>query len=208
MKYAIKNYKGLYIKLNENGAAVTCPKAERGMFEYSKANNIIDSLSKNLKRMKFKAEAVPDIEPKKNKEVVSGIKKKIIETENKEVSESILQWVEKFGVCSDIFDEAVNKVDFLAEELEKLDQEMVDILHIIELEPPKDLYGGWILYKRIWNNRKKRRIVKDEIIIIKNVLEKIDPSCLKRSRVQKAIEGLFKRKYTYRVIEEDQEDVM
>ena len=88
-------------------------------------------------------------------------------------------------------------------ELDRLDQELIDILHNIELESSKDLYGDWILYKRVRNNRKKRRVLKDEILIIKNVLEKIDPSCLNRSRIQKAIDGLFKRKYTYRIVEEE-----
>lgn len=37
MKYAIKNYKNLYIKLNENGKAITCSEPEKGLFEFSKA---------------------------------------------------------------------------------------------------------------------------------------------------------------------------
>lgn len=203
MKYVIRNHKNIYIRLNENGKAVTCSESEAGLFEFSKAKNISRTLPKNLERLKFYVDAVPDIQPKINKDIVAGIKKKIIETNNKEVSENILSWVEKFGKCSDIFNDAVKRTDVLAMELDRLDQEMIDILHNIELESSKDLYGGWILYKRIRNNRKKRRVLKDEILIIKNVLEKIDPSCLNRSRIQKAIDGLFKRKYTYRIVEEE-----
>ena len=203
MKYVIKNSKNVYIRLNENGKAVTCQRSEAGLFEFSKAKNISRALPKSLQWLKFKVEAVPDIQPKENKEIVSGIKKKIIETYDKEVSENILSWVDKFGICSDIFDEAVKRIDALAMELDRLDQELIDILHNIELESSKDLYGDWILYKRVRNNRKKRRVLKDEILIIKNVLEKIDPSCLNRSRIQKAIDGLFKRKYTYRIVEEE-----
>lgn len=55
---------------------------------------------------------------------------------------------------------------------------MLDILHSIEFEPPKDLYGGWQIYKAIWENRKRRRDIKDETLIINNVLEEIKPECL------------------------------
>lgn len=40
MNYVIKNYKDVYIRLNQNGAPVTCAEHEKGLFEYSKAENI------------------------------------------------------------------------------------------------------------------------------------------------------------------------
>lgn len=49
MDYVIKSRKGIYIKLDENGAPVTCPEHEKGIFEYSKATNIAKSLKKSLK---------------------------------------------------------------------------------------------------------------------------------------------------------------
>ena len=84
----------------------------------------------------------------------------------------------------------------------------MDILHIIEIEKAKDLYGGWILYSILRKNRKKRREIKDEIIIVENVLKELDPTCLQRENVKKAIKGLIGRKYTFRIIEEGSLDGM
>lgn len=61
MDYVIKNHKNVYIKLNQNGKAITCSESERGTFEESKAKNIIGSLPKTLKRLNFKVEPIPDI---------------------------------------------------------------------------------------------------------------------------------------------------
>lgn len=86
-------------------------------------------------------------------------------------------------------------------ELENCDNELLDILHSIELETPKDLYGGWQMYKTIRENRKRRRNIKDETLIINDVLEEIKPDCLDRERIKRAVDGLIGRKYTFRVIE-------
>lgn len=68
----------------------------------------------------------------------------------------------------------------------------------------KDLFGGWKLYKQIRDNRKQRRDLKDEILIVKNVLREItDDSCFQRKRIKRAIDGLFTRKYAFRVVEEE-----
>ena len=120
------------------------------------------------------------------------------------LSENIIRWVDKFGICSDIFEEAKQREDELIQELYQADQEFVDILHIIEIEKSKDLYGGWQEYKRIRENRERRRTIKDELLIVENILKEINPSCLQRERVQKAIDGLLNRKYTFRVIETDE----
>lgn len=61
MNYVIKNHKDVYIRLNQNGAPVTCSEHEKGLFEYSKAENILNSLPKTLKRLNFKVETIPDI---------------------------------------------------------------------------------------------------------------------------------------------------
>lgn len=85
------------------------------------------------------------------------------------------------------------------------DKELIDILHIIEIEKPKDMFSGWKLYKYIKNNRIERRNMKDELLIVENVLEQVkNISCFHREKIQKAIDGLFTRKYTFRIIEEEE----
>ncbi len=66
------------------------------------------------------------------------------------------------------------------------------------------MYSAWLLYKKIRENRRNRRQLKDEMLIIHNVLKEIDDTKISRERTQKAIDGLFDRKYTYRVVEVDE----
>lgn len=205
LDYVIKNHKNVFIRLDKNGTPITCPEHEKALFEFSKANNILKSMPKTLKRQNFKVEPIPEIMPQTNKEVIETIKQTVIENGDYELSESVSRWIDRFGECFDVFDNAKQILQSLKSGLENKDKELLDILHSIELEPPKDLYNGWKLYKRIRENRKSRRTIKDEILIIENVLEKINPSysCLQREQIQKAIDGLFTRKYKFRIVEED-----
>lgn len=204
MDYVIKNHKNLYIKLNKNGTPVTCTENEKALFEQSKAKNLLDSLPKTLRRFNFKVEAIPEI--KQNKKVI-GVKES--KREEYVPSENITCWIEKFGKCGDILGEANEREKQLLIALKKNDEELIDILHIIEIEKSKDMFTGWQLYKRIKNNRVKRRNMKDELLIVENVLEQIkDISYFRRERIKKSIDGLFARKYTFRVIEEEKENVV
>lgn len=209
MNYVIKNHKNVYIRLNKNGAAVTCTEQKRALFDESKAKNILDGLPKTLKRLNFKVVAIPDITPQINKEVVNIVKKSVIENSSYEVAENVTRWIDQFGSCYDVIKNAEQILKTLIVELEGCDKKLLDILHRIEIEPPKDLYGGWQIYKAIRENRRKRRNIKDETLIINNVLEKINPSCLNRDQIKKAVDGLIGRKYRFRFIEEEEtENVM
>ncbi len=198
----IKNQKNVYIKLNKNGQPITCPESCKSLFEYSKAKNICDSLPKTLKKLKFKVEAIPDLITSKE------IGKKTIQNQDYIPSENITRWVDKFGVCADILNEAKQREKDLINELENSDKELLNILHSIELEKPKDMYGGWQEYKQMKINREKRRNLKDELLIVENVLREINPDCIQRERVQKAIDGLLNRKYSFRIVEEVEENAV
>lgn len=206
MNYVIKNSKGLYVKLDGNGTPTTCAKNDSTLFEFSKAKNIIDHLPKTMRKFHFKVEPVPEItgdDNKVNKEK-TVISNDSVLREEYILSESVTRWIEKFGTCEDVFVEADEREKQLLSDLRKSDEELMDILHIIEIQKPKDLYGGWLLYKQIKNNRKKRRDIKDELIIVENVLGTIkNTSCLHRKNIKRAIEGLYDRKYTFRVVEEE-----
>jgi len=154
--YVIKNQKNVYIKLNERGEPVTCPEYEKGIFEYTKARNIVESLKKTLKRLNFSVEPVPNTDVQMGTNTAQAAcsdteqtiqsnrrskteKKNVIESENYELPESISVWIEKFGTCSDILSEAKQRREILVDELNKTDDKLLDILHEIELEPSKDL---------------------------------------------------------------------
>ena len=198
----IKNSRNVYIKLDGNGTATTCSESQKGLFPEAKAKNIIAALPKRLQKMSFYTEAIPDIPQK------TPLQKIIEGGNNSNVSEEILAWVDKFGKCSDIFSEARQRSDNLIDDLRQIDNKILDLLHIIELENSKDMYHGWLIYKEIKDNREKRRKIKDELLIINNVLRDIKPECVQRERIQKAIDGLFARKYTYRIVEGDETNVV
>lgn len=187
MNYVIRNHKNLYIRLNQNGRPVTCAEHEKALFEQSKAKNILDSLPKTLRKLKFKEVAIPDIQQHKK-----TIGEKDSKREDYVPTENITRWVEKLGKCGDILNEAEETERQLIDNLKNNDKELIDILHIIEIEKPKDMFSGWKLYKCIRNNRIERRSMKDELLIVENVLEQVkNISCFHREKIQKAIPSLM-----------------
>lgn len=200
MDYVIRNNRNCYIRLDENGMAVSCSESRKSVFTEAKAKNILKGLPKGLQNMHFQVEAIPDIPQK------TPLQKAIENSKTNTASTEILSWVDKFGKCSDILSEAKDRSKTLIDNLHQVDDKIMDLLHIIELENSKDMYHGWLIYKEIKENREKRRRIKDELLIIDNVLRDIKPECVQRERIQKAIDGLFTRKYTYRIIEEGEED--
>lgn len=118
------------------------------------------------------------------------------------VSNEILGWVEKFGICDDILKEAQKRKDELNKALSEIDREFINIIHEIEFEGKIDLYGGWRERNRLKENREKRRHIKDELLVISSVV-KMDFRNLDRNTVNKVVAGLAKRKFTFRVVEED-----
>lgn len=201
MDYVIKNHKNVYIRLNKNGTPVTCAEHEKTLFEYSKAKNILDGLPKTLRRLKFKVDPIPDIAPKEEKKKDSD--KKVIENDSYIVSDEILGWVEKFGICDDILKEAQKRKDELNKALSEIDKEFINIIHEIEFEGKIDLYGGWQERNKLKENREKRRHIKDELLVISSVV-KMDFRNLDRNTINKVVAGLTKRKFTFRVVEEDE----
>ena len=201
MDYVIKNHKNVYIRLNKNGTPVTCAEHEKSLFEYSKAKNILDGLPKTLKRLNFKVDPIPDILPKKEEK--EDLDKKIIESNNYIVSDEILGWIDKFGICDDILKEAQKRKEELNKALSEIDKEFSNIIHEIEFEGKIDLYGGWQERNKVKENREKRRVIKDELTIISNVL-RMDFRNLDKGVINKAVIGLAKRKFAYRVVEEEE----
>ena len=201
MDYVIRNNKNVYIRINGNGKPVTCTENERFLFEYSKAKNILDSLPKTLKRLKFKVDPIPDILHTNDADVKA--ERKIIQSQDYIVSDNLSQWIEKFGICDDILKEAQKRRDELYRELSNVDKQFVNLVHKIEFEGKVDLYGGWQERNQIKANREKRRCIKDELLVISSVL-KMDFRNLDRNILAKVVAGLGNRKFTYRIVEEEE----
>lgn len=110
-------------------------------------------------------------------------------------------------MCDDIIKEARERKAELITELSNVDKEISNIIHQIELEDSVDLYRGWLERNQIKVARERRRVIKDELIIISSVL-KADFRNLDRNNVRKSVEGLSTRKFTLRIIEDGDEDAL
>ena len=197
LDYIIRNKSGLYVKLNENGTPETCNESQRGLFEYSKANNICNSLPKQLKKFNFFVEAVPEIQPKIDEQ-------NVITTNTYEPSDNVTRWINELGRCEDILSEASNRYEELNGELSDVDLKLQDILHNIELCNKCDMYTAWETINCIRELRKKRREIKDEKLVLSGIKTQ-GITYLNRTSVKKCVDGLSKRKYRIRIVEEEEE---
>ena len=197
LDYIIRNKSGLYVKLNENGTPETCNESQRGLFECSKANNICNSLPKQLKKFNFFVEAVPEIQPKIDEQ-------NVITTNTYEPSDNVTRWINELGRCEDILSEANNRYDELNGELSDVDLKLQDILHNIELCNKCDMYTAWETINCIRELRKKRREIKDEKLVLSGIKTQ-GITYLNRTSVKKCVDGLSKRKYRIRIVEEEEE---
>lgn len=186
--------------MNKNGTPITCAEHEKTLFEYSKAKNIIDNIPKTLRKLKFKVESVSDFIINENAE--ENLEKKVIASDNYTVSDNILQWVEKFGICDDILKEAQKRKNELNKTISNYDKAINNWLHEVELEKKKNACGGYLKYRDIKDIVDKRRKAKDEWMIINNIL-RMDFRNLDREVVNKAVIGLANRKFTYRIVEDE-----
>ena len=196
MDYIIRNSGGLYIKLNENGSPVTCSESQKGLFECSKANNICNSLPKQLKKFKFFVETVPEIQPKKEQNVII--------TNTYKPSENVTRWIEKLGRLEDVLTEVSERDEELNGELSDVDLKLQDLLHTIEFSDKCDMYKSWQMINEIRDLRKQRRDIKDEKLVLSGIKSQ-GITYLSRNSVQKCVDGLSKRKYRIRIVEEDEE---
>ena len=196
LDYVIRNG-AIFIKLNESGKAVTCAESQKGLFEYSKAKNICASLPKTLKKMNFKVEAIPEIQPKVEEQ-------KVVITNTYIPSENVTRWIEKLGQIEDVLTEVSERDEELNEELSDIDLKLQDILHNIEFSDKCDMYKSWQIINEIRQLRKQRREIKDEKLVLSGIKSQ-GISYLSRSSVQKCVDGLSKRKYRIRIVEEEEE---
>ena len=196
MDYVIRNG-AIFIKLNDSGAPVTCAESQKGLFEYSKAKNICASLPKTLKKMNFRVEAIPEIQAKVENQ-------KVITTNTYVPSEKVTRWIDKLGQLEDVLNEADKRNDELNGELSDVDLKLQDILHTIELSDKCDMYKSWQMINEIRDLRKQRRNIKDEKLVLSGIKSQ-GITYLSRSSIQKCVDGLSKRKYSIRIIEEDEE---
>ena len=148
--------------------------------------------------MNFRVEAIPEIQAKVENQ-------KVITTNTYVPSEKVTRWIDKLGQLEDVLNEADKRNDELNGELSDVDLKLQDILHTIELSDKCDMYKSWQMINEIRDLRKQRRNIKDEKLVLSGIKSQ-GISYLSRSSVQKCVDGLSKRKYKLRIVEEDEYD--
>lgn len=208
MYCVVKNKKGLYIRLNENGKAVTCCESDKMLFEEHKAKNILAGLPKTLQKLGFKIEFVPEIGgvrnniDNNNNVNDSDNNKGYIQNKNYSPPEEVTRWIEKIGVCDEIIQEARKRKSELLIALSDVDKQLSNLIHSIEFTNKIDMYGAW--RERMYQNKllEKRRHIKDELIILTDIL-KMDFRYLNKETVSKSVKGLSNRKFSLRIVEDE-----
>ena len=80
----------------------------------------------------------------------------------------------------------------------------VGVSDTIELSDKCDMYKSWQMINEIRDLRKQRRNIKDEKIVLSGIKSQ-GISYLSRNSVQKCVDGLSKRKYRTRIVEEEED---
>lgn len=222
----IENGSGVYICLDENGQPMTCSKVYRQIFTEKKAKSILKNIPKKLRRFNFQVvesgetdsnaenkiqtnpnreHEAPIILEKSAEDVVAKTKKTIVSSDYAP-SKNITRWIEKFGSCEQVVCEAKTRLGELKVKRGIVDRKTIDILHSVELEKDLDLYHGWLLYKQLRENQRERRQIKDEILILQDVIDNVDITAMQKNKLRKQIDGLSNRKYTYRIVEDESQN--
>lgn len=70
-----------------------------------------------------------------------------------------------------IYQDVIKQYERNEEDIKRIEGELSDLLHEIELSPSKDMYKGYKLYKEIRELRVERRRCKDENELLKDTYE-------------------------------------
>lgn len=83
-----------------------------------------------------------------------------------------------------------------------MDRELSNCLHEIELSENMNACNGYKEYRRTKIILEKRRLIKDELSVVDSILTS-NLQSMATDRIQKVVDGLGKRKFTFRDVELD-----
>ena len=155
-----------------------------------KADNYKLNLKKSLQHLGFysvKLDELPTTESQENKTNIAFVQ----HYELGDIDLIVYQFEEMMININD-------RTNYLTNALKQVNMKITDIEHKAELEPPLDMYKGYLLYKELHETRKKRRAIKDELEKIKYISENT-LSDWKSHKVSNRIAGLSSRQYTPRI---------
>jgi len=121
-------------------------------------------------------------------------------TEKVMLSTNIQLWVDKIKDLNGLAAEVSERKETLLNQLRDVDKKISDINHYIEFTK-LNASQGFKAYKLIKDNLSHRRVVKNELTVLNIILDyKLDEAV--EEEIMKRIEGLDKRNYKPRILEE------
>lgn len=118
-------------------------------------------------------------------------------TEKVMIAENIQVWIDKINDMNGLVKDAKKRKEILEKQLEKLEDEKLDIEHYIEFQN-LNASQGYKASKELKTCRIKRRSVKNELAVIDIILE-LQMKEMISSRIYKKIEELDNRTYKPRI---------
>lgn len=115
-------------------------------------------------------------------------------------TESVQIWVDKLNDLNGLADEALKRKEKLVSDLSHVDKELADIRHYIEFTK-LNACQGYKAYSMEKERLRKRRLVKNELVVVSIILDKKVGGSM-TGEIKRRIEGLDKRKYEPRVLQE------
>lgn len=115
-------------------------------------------------------------------------------------TKNIQFWLDKVSGLNGLRNDATNRKEELCKQLSNVDKELSDINHYIEF-CNLNAAQGYKAYKMVKERRIKRRIIKNELVIVDIILEK-NISDSMTEEIEKAIRNLDERTYTPRILSE------
>ena len=218
LDYVITNHsRKIFIRLGDGGTPETCSKNQCQYFTQKKAKNILKSLPKTMKKFHFMSIKMPPLFDqdkcdqqescknmfyKSDHEDKNNIKCKTLKKEYVVPSE-VETWLDKMKSCNGLAKEALCRKSELIRQLSNIDKELSNCLHEIELSKNMNACNGYKEYRRIKIILEKRRIIKDELIVVKSILSS-NLQSIGSDRIQKVIDGLRNRKFAIRDVDVDE----
>lgn len=181
-------YNDRYIHFDNRNKMKLGPKITAKVFDEQKARNLIKKPPHNMRQYKFELE--PLVEKKTELEIkqeqilmkaaehakktgcYTEIKNKNKSKEESEVNDvnGIDKWLKKLNNCNGIKKEAQERLDYLNQKLSLIDQAQDIILHMIEKNEHPNAPTAYKQRMKILEIRKKRRKIKNEMIIVQMIV--------------------------------------
>lgn len=195
--YVIGDGNGNFIRRDFTGkyTVSSCESLAEHWSDQCKATNVLNNAIHRQIRKRYKVLAIE--EPTFDSE--EEIQEVRLEREPIEIDDSQLDaYFNSIQAAGAMLEDIEAKIAFYRQELSEVDKEISDITHFIEMKN-LDLYRAWKTVMLLKQALRKRRKIKDKILIL-STLNKDKEVCIKIKEMKKMLDGLENRQYAPRVL--------